>query len=234
MRSFQLNNRLQACANMISGSKRLIDIGTDHAYLPIWLIMNGRIENAIASDINFLPLQKAKANVEKYKVQDNIELRLSDGLSEISSEEADEIVIAGMGGELILDIISKADWIKKEKKKLILQPMSSEPDLRTYLYENKFRIEKEVAVFSAKKVYTIIKACYTGFLEKIPIEYPYVGKLYNNMSVAAVEYMKKQIRDLENKNIGAKHIGNLREYLKNISIINKMKEIINKFKGEIK
>lgn len=222
------------CADMVGYGKKIIDVGTDHAYLPIWLIMKGKIQNAVASDINLGPLQKAKDNIEKYRVKNHVKLVLSDGLQGTSPGEIDEIVIAGMGGELISNIISEAPWVKSERKNLILQPMSSEYDLRMYLYANKFNIEKETAVFSLGRVYTIIKAVYTGFDEKVPIEYPYIGKLGDNINSAVVEYMKKQLRDLENRAKGARSKGDINTYLQNVRIIDKINEFVNNFRGEMK
>ncbi len=229
MRKFKLNDRLKACADMVGNSKRIIDVGTDHAYLPIWLIMNGKVKYAIASDINPLPLKKAENNIEKYNLKGCIQLLMSDGLDAAAPDKVDEIVIAGMGGELISSIISKAPWVAAKRKKLILQPMSSECDLRTYLYNNKFRIQNEKAVFSSGKVYTVISAVYTGISEKVCIEYPYIGKLGDNVNRPAVAYMERQIRNLENMNKGALSANNMNAYYRNVRIINRIKNIINNF-----
>lgn len=98
---------------------------SDHAYLHIWLVKKGVIQKAIAADINMGPLQKAAFNIRRYNVGKQVDARLSDGLELIFPNEADDIVIAGMGGELIADIIEKAPWLKDVQKHLILQPMTS-------------------------------------------------------------------------------------------------------------
>ena len=96
-----LDNRLRLCAEYVRRGSRPADIGTDHAYLPVWLCRNGVCPSAIAADINPDPLSRGRLTVETAKLTGKIELRLSDGLSAISADEADDIVIAGMGGELI-------------------------------------------------------------------------------------------------------------------------------------
>ena len=103
---FQLDARLQMCADFVPPGAVLADIGTDHAYLPVWLCKSGKIPKAIAADIGQGPLQSAGESIARYQAQDRIETRLSDGLAAFSPGEADTIVIAGMGGELIARILS--------------------------------------------------------------------------------------------------------------------------------
>ncbi len=232
MRKFKLDNRLQTCADFVTVGADIADIGTDHAYLPIWLAMHDKIKSAIASDINILPLKKAEENLKKYNMENKIKILQSNGLEKISPYEVDEIVIAGMGGEMISQILDTAPWVKKEKKKLILQPVSSESDLRIYLRDNGFKLEKEKAVLSLRRVYTVINAVYTETPKETAIEYPYVGKLYEKIDKLAVEYLKRQIRDLENRNKGNVLRGNKEDYFLNLSIINRIKGIINDFGGE--
>ena len=150
----------------------------------------------------------------------------------INPHEVDEIVIAGMGGELISQIIDGASWVKKEKKRLILQPVSSESDLRIYLRDNKFKLERERAVLSFGRIYTVFSAIYTGKLNKTEIEYPYVGKLYEEVNKTSVEYLKRQIKDLENQNKGNLLRKNKEDYFSNLCIIKRIKKIISDFGGE--
>lgn len=232
MRQFKLDNRLQTCANFITDGAVIADVGTDHAYLPIWLVMNNKIKGAIASDINILPLKRAEKNLKKYNIKDKIKLLQSDGLKKINPWEVDEIVISGMGGELIAQIIDAAPWVKNEKKRLILQPASSESDLRIYLRDNRFKLEKEKAIISLGKIYTVISVVYTGKIEKTAIEYPYVGKIYEKIDEESVAYLKRQIKDLENKNKGNLLRGNIHEYLSNSCIIKKIREIISYCGGD--
>ena len=122
------------------------DIGTDHAFLAIALRKTGTAKHVIACDINKGPLANAAENVNKTKT-DGITLRLSDGLANIKPNEVDVIVAAGMGGDVIASIISRAEWLKDSAKSLILQPMSSADALHEYLYNNGFEIVRENAVF---------------------------------------------------------------------------------------
>ena len=121
---FRLGNRLALCASMVREGTKLADIGTDHAYLPIWLARKGRISSAIAADVKPLPLRSAEQNIRRYHVEEQITTRLSDGLRALSPDEADDIVLAGMGGELIIRLIGEAPWLKAGDKRLILQPMT--------------------------------------------------------------------------------------------------------------
>lgn len=150
------------CAEMVRGGSRLADIGTDHGYLPIELCLSGKIPSAIACDINPLPLSSAEENIALYGLSGRIQTRLSDGLEGIDPGEADDIVIAGMGGELIRDILAAAPWVRDGTKRLILQPMTHHGDLTAWLYENGFEIVSQRAVTDAGKPYTALAARYTG------------------------------------------------------------------------
>lgn len=156
------NGRLSLCAEFVREGSRLADIGTDHGYLPIALCLSDRIPSALACDINPLPLRSAEENIARYRLGDRIATRLSNGLRAIRADEADDIVIAGMGGELIRDILSAAAWIKDGAKRLILQPMTHHDDLIRWLYENGFAIERQQAVLDGGKYYTVLSAYYNG------------------------------------------------------------------------
>ena len=126
----KLDTRLKLAADEVRPGKKLVDIGTDHAYLPAFLVENGICTEAIAADIGKGPLENAKKVVSVSKdLNEKITLRLSDGLKEIRPDEAEDIVIAGMGGILISEILTSAPWVKDETKRLILQPMSHAEDV---------------------------------------------------------------------------------------------------------
>ncbi|MDE6599627.1 MAG: class I SAM-dependent methyltransferase, partial [Oscillospiraceae bacterium] len=132
-----LDKRLRLCADMVRG-KRVCDVGTDHAYLAAELLSEGRCETAVAADINEKPLAAARLTLEKAGVLDRAELILSDGLENIPESGITDIVIAGMGGELIAAILSRCGWL--DGKNLILQPMSRADFLIKWLCENGFEI----------------------------------------------------------------------------------------------
>lgn len=156
------HGRLSLCAQYVREGSRLADIGTDHAYLPIALCLEGQIPSALACDINPLPLRTAADNIARYGLGDRIATRLSDGLDAVQPDEADDVVIAGMGGELMVSILSRAPWIKNGDKRLILQPMTHHEDLIGWLYDNGFIIEEQQAVSDDGKYYTVLCACYSG------------------------------------------------------------------------
>lgn len=162
----ELSPRLCAAAKLVPPGARFADIGTDHAYLPVWLIRNGVIDRAIAADLRQGPLERARETAEKYAVADRMDFRLCDGLTGLRPGEADTIAIAGMGGETIAHILMDAPWTKGEGITLILQPMSSQPDLRSWLAGNGYVIEQEYIAREEKTLYTImlVKA---GTMEKL-------------------------------------------------------------------
>lgn len=146
--------RLNCIINYVN-SKTAADIGADHAYVPIELIRSGRAKYVIASDVKKGPLDAARGNIEKYGMGERIETRLGSGLSVLKKGEADTIIAAGMGGELIEEII-RADEEIARASRLILQPMNSQYELRRYLIENGFSIEHEDIECEGHRVYNIL------------------------------------------------------------------------------
>ena len=116
----RLKPRLQTAADMVRIGSRVADIGTDHAYLPASLILSGKIPSAVAADLRKGPLENAEETVRNNHIEDRVQLRLSDGLKCVSPDEADDIVIAGMGGILISEILTAAEWVRNPRYKLIL------------------------------------------------------------------------------------------------------------------
>ncbi len=159
---------MSAAAYVRRGSS-IADIGTDHAWLPIYLIDKGIVPRAIAADINEGPLDRARINIPK-GMQKKIELRLTDGLSGIENAGVCDILICGMGGELIARIIGDAPFVKDKKIRLILQPMTKAPYLREYLLSEGFSIIGETLSFD-DRIYQTLCAEYTGKAEKYsPLE----------------------------------------------------------------
>ena len=158
----ELNPRLLKILGLIPPCECLSDIGTDHAYIPILAVSKGIAKVAIASDINPGPVNRARENVCEFDLLDKISLRLGAGLSTISKDEADVIVIAGMGGILISDILEQTKAVSQAAKRLILQPMTASLELREYLLTNGFLIESEHLVAEEEKIYTIICARFVG------------------------------------------------------------------------
>ena len=157
-KELQLQPRLQCIASLVPQGARLADVGTDHGYLPVWLLQHGRIESAIASDINALPLDHARATAREYGVTERMDFRLCPGLAKIKAEECDAIAIAGMGGETILGILEAAPWTHEGVHTLILQPQSAGQALRQYLAEHSFAIEREALARDGHFFYTVLRA----------------------------------------------------------------------------
>lgn len=151
-----LTPRLLAAAEQVPAGARLADIGTDHAYLPVWLLLEGVIDSAIAADLREGPLNRARETAERYGVSGRISFRLCDGLSGVQPSEADTIVIAGMGGETIISILEAAPWTREGGVRLVLQPMTAQMPLRKWLSERGYRIEKERTACEGKRLYTIM------------------------------------------------------------------------------
>ena len=151
-----LTPRLLNIVSHVKG-KTAADIGTDHAYVPLELISRGICKRVIASDVRKGPVEIAGDNIKKHNASDKIEVRMGSGLSVLHTGETEDIIIAGMGGELIRDII-KSDYETAVKSRLILQPMNSQYELRHYLLENGFEIECEDISIEGFKVYNLITA----------------------------------------------------------------------------
>lgn len=153
----ELTPRLQLLADWVPQDTRLADVGTDHAYLPVWLRLQGRVPYAIASDLRNGPLERAKETGRIYGV-DNIDYRLCNGLVGIGADEVDTIAIAGMGGETIASILSAAPWTCSTRYTLLLQPMTHAELLRRFLMENGYCILREALVYDRGTIYPVIKA----------------------------------------------------------------------------
>ncbi|MBQ9082518.1 MAG: tRNA (adenine(22)-N(1))-methyltransferase TrmK, partial [Clostridia bacterium] len=198
--TIQLNPRLHLAASMIRPGTKLADIGTDHGHLPIALLQQNAVASAIGADLREGPLAHARKNAVQYGVADRISLRCCNGLTGIAPEEADDIVIAGMGGELIATILQAAPWVKDPSKRLILQAMSSAEELRRYLYTEGFFIEREEAVTDANRVYTVLQAVYAPDRkqERFP-GFDYIGALDLETSETARDFARRQLRHLTKK-----------------------------------
>ncbi len=169
-----LDKRLLCVYNFVRENSRAADIGTDHGYLICRLLEDKKITHGYACDINELPLENAKKTAKENNI-DNISFVLCDGLIGVPENDVDDIIIAGMGGELIAKILSEAPFAKQ--KHLILQPMTKADSLRRYLYQNGFFIEQETAVKDQKHHYSIMSVYYNGETKEIDEIFSQIGKL---------------------------------------------------------
>lgn len=154
----QLSKRLMSIAEMVTKGNRLVDIGTDHGYLPIYLVQNQIVPHALAMDVHRGPLLRADAHIAAERCTGLIETRLSDGFEKYRQGEGDTVVIAGMGGALTVHILDEGRDKREGIQELILSPQSEIFLVREYLQQEKYRIIKEKMVKDEGKFYTIIKA----------------------------------------------------------------------------
>lgn len=162
MKNIKLTSRLSAVASMVNHCNVAADIGTDHGFIPTYLIQNGICKKAIASDIRQGPLQSAARTAHEYGVFNKTEFVCAPGLDGVVPGSADTVVIAGMGGETIVGILEAAPWIKTYKTRLVLQPQSKLDMLEGYLIENGFTVEKGLLVKDSGRLYIVLSVIYTG------------------------------------------------------------------------
>lgn len=153
--ALNLTPRLQTVARLVPENARLADVGTDHAYLPAWLLLHGQISFAVCTDLRPGPLARAQETVERWDVADRVSLRLCDGLAGVTAQEVDCVVIAGMGGETILHILKAAPWTAE--KTCLVQPMSSLSDLRAGVGELGLHIAGETLATEGESLYVVME-----------------------------------------------------------------------------
>ena len=152
-----ISKRLKTIAEMVTPGFRAADIGTDHGYVPIYLLQSGRSPSVIAADLSPGSLEKAREKSLRYGLQEQMDCRLSDGLSEILPGETDAIIISGMGGILMDRILRNGIEVVKSSKELILSPHRDVPLIRVFAEEFGFTIAEEIELLDKKKKYTILK-----------------------------------------------------------------------------
>ena len=153
----QLSQRLSSVASMVTAGNCLADVGTDHGYVPIYLYERNIIPRAIAMDVNKGPLERARLHIAEFGFENAIETRLSDGMAALKPGEVDSVTIAGMGGPLIIRILSAYPEVTASLKELILQPQSEISEVRSWLYENGYEIIEEHMVYEDGKYYPMMK-----------------------------------------------------------------------------
>lgn len=153
----KLSRRLELVASFVEPGSRIADVGTDHGYVPIWLVEQNTAVSAIAMDVRPGPLERAQKHIKLHGLEERIETRLSDGVSKLNSGEADTVVIAGMGGELVIHILEEGRHVWDSVKTWILSPQSELDKVRRYLEDQGFCIVKEDMTCDEGKYYTVMK-----------------------------------------------------------------------------
>ncbi len=222
-----LSPRLKMVSDLVDVDAKVVDIGTDHAFLPAYLLINNIAIKALACELHKGPFCNAQKTVEKLNLDDRLELRLSDGLKDVSSDEADTIIICGMGGNLITKIISDVSWLKEERITLILQPQSHQEDVRKFLVLNGFHIIKESACEDSGKSYSAIKAKFVGEADIKPEWYYYFGELIYNEDEPSKNCVQKKLNRLKKISRAQKDHGSNEVQKKLESIISEVEAIIN-------
>lgn len=188
-----LSKRLQRIAELVPDGTRLADIGTDHAYIPIYLAQQQRIAHAIAMDINKGPLEKARKHIQMTGLSDMIETRLSDGLQYLKPHEADVVLIAGMGGPLMSRILECGRDVLDDVHTLILQPQSEIPAFRKYLHTHGYCILDEQMLIDDGKYYVIFKVGHGTENYENEVEYTYGKCLLEKKDSTAHAYIQKEL-----------------------------------------
>lgn len=193
----KLSKRLDKIASFVKNEAKIADIGTDHAYIPVYLVKKQIASKAIACDVNEGPLEIAKKNIKDNNLSDKIETRIGSGLKPIKIGEIDTAIIAGMGGLLIGEILEASMDVAKSLDKLILQPMVAQEELRIFLKEKGFKIEKEALVKDDGKMYEIIVAKKGHEEDKDSIYFDIGKKLIEDKDPLLNEFLNNKIAKYE-------------------------------------
>lgn len=196
----KLTNRLLKISSLVSKNKRLADIGTDHGYIPVYLLNEGIIDFAILADVNKGPLENARSEVKRNKLENKVDLRLGSGIEVLKKDEVDEVIIAGMGGILISELLKANKEVAHSVDKLILQPMQAQEELRQYLLNNGYEILDECLEKEDFRLYEIIVTKYTGknTIVEDDIYYEVGKKLIENKDELLPEFIDNKIKKYNN------------------------------------
>jgi len=190
----QISKRLGAAVALVTKNNRVADIGCDHAYTSIYLVENKIASKVIACDINKGPLQRAKENISRYGYSAIIETRLSDGAKKIEHGEVDTLLVSGMGGGLVVKILSDSKEVVESCTELILQPQSEIYLVRKYLHEIGYQITDENMVIDEGKYYVMMRATKADGHQRYSDEvcYQYGALLLKNKNEILYQFLNKE------------------------------------------
>lgn len=195
--SVPISRRLKCCADMVPLNARVADIGADHGYLGIHLLSLGLVEYVAACDLREGPLQSARRNAARYHTQEQMEFFLSDGLQKVEPGSVDTVVCAGMGGDLIIQILSAAPWLQDERYTLILQPQTGIQDLRAWLGSHGFYEDRAELVRDGGFIYCVLRLRWGRGMELTPGQQFVSPALLQSESPLLPEYMTRLQQSLE-------------------------------------
>ena len=190
----ELSKRLYAVAGLVTEGASVADIGTDHGYVPIYLVEEGIARKALAVDVNRGPLERARMHIVGHGLGDKIETRLSDGLREIRPGEVDTIIVSGMGGPLTIRILKDGEAVTDKLEALILQPQSEIARVRRFLVEQGYRIQREDMVFEDGKYYPVMRVVHGDPEPYEAWEYLYGKRLLEERHPVLGEFLLRELR----------------------------------------
>ena len=226
--------RLEEIINLVEDNSIVADIGTDHGIVPYELVKSNKAKKVIASDISEKSLDKLREKLDYLDEPEKIILNVSDGLDNLNEYQVDTIIISGMGGNLIVDILNKNIDVAKSANCLILGANNSLSVLRKFLHDNSFEIIEEVDLFENDKYYQIIKIKVGKQLFSNDYEYEFGKFLIDNKSENLKQYIKQQIENKKTilSNISEKDSDNVKNAIDNIKIeIKELEKVLNKIEA---
>lgn len=193
----ELSKRLQAVADLVNEGQVVADVGTDHGYIPIYLLETGKCEKAIAMDVNKGPLLRAKEHISEHSLNAKIEVKLSDGVKALSVGECDCVVVAGMGGALSVKIMEEGQEVFKNLKEFVLQPQSELVKVRQYLYEHEYCVVEEDMVLEDGKFYPMMKVKNGASEPYTQVELHYGKGLLKQKHPILKRFLEKEVQTKE-------------------------------------
>lgn len=192
------SERLRVTASLVPACAAAADIGCDHGYLGIRLLLQNRCRHVICSDLRPGPLSSAEENARRFGVHEEMTFVCADGLSGIRPGSAEVLIFAGMGGDLIRLLLDAAPWVKDPGLTLVLQPQSGVPDLREYLAAEGFRIFREVPLVDAGFLYAAMQVRFTGEKSVLSPGRRYVSEaMLRERNEAVLPYLDRMLRSAE-------------------------------------
>lgn len=189
----ELSKRLQAVADLVGKDLVVADVGTDHGYIPIYLIESGKCQRAFAMDVNEGPLLRAKEHIAQHCLTECIETRLSDGVKALRVGECESVVVAGMGGALAVKIMEEGEEVFRNLKEFVLQPQSELEKVRRYLNENGFQVVVEDMVLEDGKYYPMMKVINAVDSKYSLVELRYGRGLLNQKHPILKMFLEKEV-----------------------------------------
>lgn len=197
-----VSKRLLACAAYVQPGARVADVGCDHGYLGIHLLLTGTASFVAASDLREMPLQKARENAERFGTGDRMSFHVCNGLA-AAEGRVDTVVCAGMGADCIIEILEAAPWIRDGGIRLVLQPQTSGQDLRRWLTEQGFALLRETLLDENGFLYTVLEARFTGEPSALtPGEQYVTSHVLRENSPLLPQYLQRLARGMEKAVLG--------------------------------